>query len=55
MLSCFLNSRYKLDFIFFEKKESGGRSPASMSKLIPAAFTLLSGSEAAMAQVIQPE
>lgn len=43
MLSHFLSSRYKLNFIFFEKKGRGGRSPASTAKLIPAALTLLPG------------
>lgn len=43
MLSHFLSSQYKLNFIFFEKKGRGGRSPASRAKLIPAMLTLLPG------------
>lgn len=46
MLSHFLSSRCKLNFIFFEKKGRGGRSPESTAKLIPAALTLLPGCNA---------
>lgn len=52
MLSHFLSSRCKLNFVSFEKKGSGGRNPAPMAKLIPAALTLLPGCEA---HVVQPE
>lgn len=55
MLSRFLSSQYKLNFVFFEKKGSGGRSPASTAKVIPAALTLSPSCEAVVAHVVQPE
>lgn len=43
MLSHFLSSQCKLNFVFFEKKGRGGRSPESTAEPVPAALTLLLG------------